>query len=301
MTIALRQIGCVLILFLFLAACRQQRQSSSDYSLSVAVVGKQVGPSQITVSVHDAHGNTLENPGAIALRGDMDHAGMAPVFAESREVIDGAFTVPFQWTMAGAWILEATLTLESGQQVSQRFRYEILPRAGEREMPNTDHSGRESQQEQDAEHSAASGESSAVYMLIENRGASAVAIAAAETSAAHQVEFHRSVVENDVARMEKVETLVVPAGDSLELRPGGLHIMLRQLKTDLQPGASIGLRLELASGESIPLSIPILNMHMDDDTAPVGAGDLAFSKLWARPASAGVAGGHHPGSAGSSS
>ncbi|MCY4018240.1 MAG: copper chaperone PCu(A)C [Chloroflexi bacterium] len=229
MTIALRQIGCILILVLLLASCRQQRQSSSDYSLAVSVAGMQVGPSQITVSVHDENGNVVENPGVIVLRGDMDHAGMAPVFAESTEAVNGVFTVPFEWTMAGTWILEANLTLDSGERVRENFRYEILSQAGEHEMPTMDHNGRESHRMDNAERNATTGESSAVYMQIENSGASAVAIAAANSTAAHQVEFHRSIIDDDIARMEAVETLVIPAGERLELRPGGLHIMLRQL------------------------------------------------------------------------
>ena len=278
MTTTLRQISCVLTFALLLTACRQQSPSSSDISLDVSVNGLLVGQSQIIVSVRDKNGNSIENPGAIELRGDMDHAGMAPVFAESSEAINGVFTLPFEWTMAGAWILEANLTLGSGERVTESFRYEVLSQAG-------DHRAME-----ETSHSNATGESSAVYMQIDNSGASAVAIAAANTAAAHQVEFHRTVVDDDIARMEKVETLVIPAGERLELRPGGLHIMLRQLKTDLKPGSSINLHLELASGEMIQLSIPVLNMLMDEDQASTAVGDLVFSKLWARPANAGVTG-----------
>lgn len=288
MITALRQIGCVLIFILLLTACRQQGQSASDISLDVSVNGLLVGQSQIIVSVRDKNGNTIENPGAIDLRGDMDHAGMAPVFAESSQAINGVFTLPFEWTMAGTWILEANLTLESGQRVRESFRYEILSQAGDHGMSKTDHSGGDHQTMEGTGHSNGTGESSAVYMQIENSGASAVAIAAANTTAAHQVEFHRSVIVDDIARMEKVETLVIPAGQRLELRPGGLHIMLRQLKTDLNPGSSIGLHLELASGEMIQLSIPILSMLPDEDLVSTTVGDLVFSKLWARPASAGV-------------
>ena len=261
----LRQISCLLIFVLLLTACRQQGLSSSDISLDISINGLHVGQSKISVSVRDKNGDSIENPGAIVLRGDMDHAGMAPVFAESSEAINGVFTLPFEWTMAGSWILEANLTLDSGEQVTESYRYEILSPAADHEMPSMDHAGRESHRMEDAEHSVANGESSAVYMQIENSGASAVVIAAANSAAAHQVEFHRSVLEDDIARMEKVESLVIPAGEMLELRPGGLHIMLRQLKTDLKPGSSIDLHLELASGEMIQLSIPILNMLMDED------------------------------------
>lgn len=275
----LRQISCLFAFVLLLTACRQQSPSSSELSLDVSVDGLLVGPSQISVSVRDKNGAPVEKPGALALRGDMDHAGMAPVFAEAKEAINGVFTLPFEWTMAGAWILEAKLTLDSGEGLTESFRYEILSQAGDHEMPNMDHSN-------------AMGEASAVYMQIENNGAAALVIAAAKSSAAHLVEFHRSVVENDIARMEKIETLVIPAGGRLELRPGDLHIMLRQLKTDLKTGSSIGLHLELASGEIIQLSIPILDMLMAEDRDSTVVGDLIFSKLWARPASAGGAHDH---------
>lgn len=290
MITTLRQIVCVLAVVLLLTACRQRSPSPSDISLDVSVNGLLVGQSQISVSVRDKNGNTIDKSGAIELRGDMDHAGMAPVFAESSEAINGVFTLPFEWTMAGTWILEANLTLDSGERVTESFRYEILSHAGDHEISNMDHSGGDHRSMEATGHSNATGESSAVYMQIENSGASAVAIAAASTAAALQVEFHRTVVDNDIARMEAVETLVIPAGERLELRPGGLHIMLRQLMTDLKPGSSIDLHLELASGETIQLSIPILNMLMDEDLASTTVGDLAFSKLWARPAHAGATG-----------
>ena len=287
----LRQISCYFIFVLLLTACRQQSLSSSELSLDVSVDGMLVGPAQISVSVRDKNGAPVENPGALALRGDMDHAGMAPVFAEASEATDGVFTLPFEWTMAGAWILEAKLTLDSGEGLLQSFRYEIHAPAGDQEMSNMNHdeghSGGEQRALAGSGHGTAMGEASAVYMQIDNGGDSALVIAAAKSSAAHLVEFHRSVIDKDIARMEKVETLVIPAGGRLELRPGGLHIMLRQLKTDLKPGSSIGLQLELASGEMIQLSIPILDMPMAGDQASTVLGDLVFSKLWARPASGG--------------
>ncbi|MDE2856772.1 MAG: copper chaperone PCu(A)C [Chloroflexota bacterium] len=289
---SLRQIGCALIFALLLTACRQQRLSSSDIRLDISANDLLVGQSQISVSARDKNGNAIENPGAILLRGDMDHAGMAPVFAESNQAVNGVFSLPFEWTMAGDWILEASLTLDSGEAHTESFRYEIHYPDGDRELPNMDHNGRESHRMEDAERNVMTGESSAVYMQIENSGASAVVIAAAKSAAAHQVEFHRSVVDDDIARMEAVETLVIPAGERLALRPGGLHIMLRQLKTDLKPGSSIDLHLELDTGEMIQLSIPILNMLMDEDPAPTAIGNLVFSKLWARPASAASAQDH---------
>ncbi len=286
----LRQILCVLHFVLLLTACRQKQVSSRDIALDVSVNGILVGESNIIVSVRDKDGNSIENPGALALRGDMDHAGMAPVFAEASDATNGVFTLPFEWTMAGTWILEASLTLDSGEVVTDTFRYEILSQAGDQNRSDMDHSSGDARTMEGAGHSDMGGESSAVYLQIANMGRSAVIISSASSTVAQQVEFHRTVLENEIARMEPVETLIIPAGDTLELRPGGLHIMLRQLRTDLKPGSSLDLHLVLATGEMIQLSIPIMNMLMDEDAAPTTVGDLVFSKLWARPANAGASG-----------
>ncbi len=283
----MRQIALVLACVLLLTACRQQIPASSEIHLDVAVTGLQVGEAQISVRARDKNGATIDNPGAIVLRGDMDHAGMAPVFAEARAALDGVFTLPFEWTMAGAWILEAKLSLDSGEEVVETFHYEILAQAADNEMSELERAGGEPSAMEVSGHSMALGESSAAYMRIQNNGAADATITAARSDAAQLVEFHRSVVADDIARMEKIERLVIPAGEALELRPGDLHIMLRGLKSDLKPGTSISLQLELASGATLPMTIPITNMLMDDDQGPTALGDLVFSKLWARPASAG--------------
>ena len=242
-----------------------------------------VGETQVIARLRDQNGQAIDKPGRLSLRGDMDHAGMAPVFAEASAAVNGVFTLPFEWTMAGSWILEAQLNMQSGDGLTETFRYEILSSAAEEEdMPTMDHSA----------HDGAMGESSAVYMQIENRGATDVIIAAASASAAHAVEFHRSLVADDIARMDPVEALVIPAGGKLELRPGGLHMMLLHVQSDMTSGASIALDLDLASGETLQLSVPVMNMAMPEDHAPIVLGDLVFSQLWARTASAGAPDNH---------
>lgn len=280
----LRQILCALTLLMLLAACRQQSLSSSDLRLEVSVKSLLVGETQVIARLRDQNGNVVDKPGRLSLRGDMDHAGMQPVFAEASAAVNGVFTLPFEWTMAGSWILEAQLNMPSGDGLTETFRYEILSSAAaeEEDMPTMDHSV----------HDGAMGESSAVYMQIENRGATDVIIAAASASTAHAVEFHRSLVADDIARMDPVESLVIPAGGKLELRPGGLHMMLLQVTSDLTSGSSIALDLNLASGGTLRLSVPVMNMAMPEDHAPVVLGDLVFSQLWARTASAGAPDNH---------
>ena len=77
-----------------------------------------VGDTTLTVRVSDKQGNPLADPGTLSLRGDMDHAGMIPVLAEAEGAVDGVFKVPFEWTMGGSWIVEASLALSADEVVA---------------------------------------------------------------------------------------------------------------------------------------------------------------------------------------
>ena len=267
----------ILVLILIAAGCRQQQLSSSDVKFDVSASDFLVGGTTLLVRVHDKDGNSIEKPGSITVRADMYHAGMLPVFAEAENSHNGVFTLPFEWTMAGGWIVEASLTLESGEIVTRTFDYQILNEASNDSMTSMDHSDMQ-------------GESSAIYLQIENRGSADVTILSAFTSAANLVEFHQTIVENDIARMEPVDALVIPAGESLSLRPGGMHIMLQQLTADLIPGTNISLHLRAESGQVFAVEVPIMDMLMNDNSPSIKNGDLVFSRRWARPANAAESG-----------
>ena len=217
----------------------------------------------------------MENPGTLRLRGDMNHAGMQPVFAESSTAAAGLFTLPFEWTMSGSWILEASLTLPSGETAVREFRYEILNEARADEMP-TDDSAHQHELPM-------GGETSAVYMHITNTSPADVHIHAVTTTAAEQVEFHETVIENDIARMQPIDALLIPAGTALELRPGGKHIMLTQLTRDLLPNAELDLQIHLAAGRRIDLRARVLDMPMGG-LGETPAQGLRFRDVWARTA-----------------
>lgn len=99
---------------------------------------------------------------------------------------------------------------------------------------------------------------SAAYMMIENRGESAIRLVAGATDAAGLVEIHEVQMENDVMKMRPVEGgIEIPAGGSVELKPGGYHVMLMQLPRDLLPGQAIMLTLVFESGVELPVAVPV--------------------------------------------
>ncbi len=274
---------CLLLLSMILVACRQQQPSADDIQLSMSVSDMLVGETTLLVKVTDSDGNILSNPGALKVRGDMDHAGMIPVLAEADSAINGVFSLPFEWTMGGGWIIEASLTRPDGAVASETFHYEILTEADETGMAEMDHSGMERDQS-----AGMRGETSAVYMRVSNRGESDISIISASSAAADQIEFHETRVIDDMARMEALDGLLIPAGETIELAPGGAHIMLMGLRDDLAPDSQMPLRLHCDKGEVYELDISVMNMRMADLDDEIQIGDLVFSNRWARPASAGA-------------
>jgi hypothetical protein len=72
-----------------------------------------VGHAHLELKLSDPEGQDVQGA-IITARGDMTHAGMTPVLAEATELGGGRYTVPFEWTMAGDWIVTIQVELTDG-------------------------------------------------------------------------------------------------------------------------------------------------------------------------------------------
>jgi copper(I)-binding protein len=99
----------------------------------------------------------------------------------------------------------------------------------------------------------------AVFMTIENYGSTADALVGATTTVCSTVELHESVLEGDVMRMRQVEggRIELPVGGVVELRPGGLHIMLIGLQERLVPGDSFVLTLDFELAGKMDVEVAV--------------------------------------------
>lgn len=73
-------------------------------------------------------------------------------------------------------------------------------------------------------------------------------LVAAQSPVAGVVEIHEMAMENDVMKMRQVPGLDLTAGRTLELKPGGYHVMLMDLKQPLKGGDSVPLTLVFEDG-----------------------------------------------------
>ena len=70
----------------------------------------------------------------------------------------------------------------------------------------------------------------------------------ARSPAAGVVEIHEMTMENNVMRMRAVQALALPAGRTVELKPGGYHVMLMDLKQQMKEGEVVPVTLVVESG-----------------------------------------------------
>jgi hypothetical protein len=84
---------------------------------------------------------------------------------------------------------------------------------------------------------------SAVFMTLVNNSKENRALVAAETPSAGVVELHTHVHEDGMMKMRKVDKIEIPAGQTVALKPGGLHVMLIGLKEKLEPGQEVHMNL----------------------------------------------------------
>jgi copper(I)-binding protein len=103
----------------------------------------------------------------------------------------------------------------------------------------------------------------AVYMQLMNEGGSDDALLSAETDVAEVVELHETKMDGDVMKMSQVSNIKVPAGDSVMLKPGGLHVMLINLKQELVLGEKIKLTLNFEKSGPLTIEAEILEMGSD--------------------------------------
>lgn len=96
-----------------------------------------------------------------------------------------------------------------------------------------------------------------VYGNIINNSDSDISVIAAYSPAFGAIEFHQTVKQDGLARMQRRPFIQVAARSEKALQPGGLHLMLFRPQTALQAGDKIWLCLEFSNGQLVEQWLPI--------------------------------------------
>jgi copper(I)-binding protein len=85
----------------------------------------------------------------------------------------------------------------------------------------------------------------AAYFVIHNQGDSADRLVSVDTPVAAEAQLHEHVMQGDLMKMQKVDTVAIPAKGDLTFAPMAYHVMLLGLKD----------RSQLRDGQHFPLTL----------------------------------------------
>lgn len=96
------------------------------------------------------------------------------------------------------------------------------------------------------------------YLTVTNSGQTADKLVSAASPNAGKVEVHTMEVVNDVMVMRPVDGgLDIPAGSTVELKPGGLHLMFMAVTEPFKQGASVPVTLEFEKAGKVEVMLPV--------------------------------------------
>jgi copper(I)-binding protein len=96
------------------------------------------------------------------------------------------------------------------------------------------------------------------YMRITNTGNEPDRLVGGSVSFAKRFEVHSMTMEQGVMKMREVKDgLEIKPGETVELKPGGYHVMFVDLKEPLKQGEDVSVTLNFAKAGTIEVKYPV--------------------------------------------
>lgn len=97
----------------------------------------------------------------------------------------------------------------------------------------------------------------AAYLSIHNTGTQADRLLSATSPIAARIEMHKHEHAAGMMRMQHVEAVALPAGQQVDFAPGGLHLMLIDLRQPLAAGQDFTLELNFEHAGSVQVRVEV--------------------------------------------
>ena len=98
----------------------------------------------------------------------------------------------------------------------------------------------------------------ALYMMITNKGGKVERLIGFSSDVAGNLTIHETKDSGGMTMMEEVKGgLEIPAGGSVEFKPGGYHVMMTNMKRELKVGDSYTVTLKFQSRSDVPVIVTV--------------------------------------------
>ena len=115
------------------------------------------------------------------------------------------------------------------------------------------------------------------FLTIENKGSAPDKLIGASAEVAGKVELHEMTVNNGVMKMRPVEGgLTIDPGKTVKLEPGGLHLMMMDLKSPLKQGDRMPVTLQFEKAGKVAVTLDVQGVGAQ---GPAAGGGGAMKKM----------------------
>jgi copper(I)-binding protein len=109
------------------------------------------------------------------------------------------------------------------------------------------------------------------FLTIENTGTEADRLISATSTVAGDTQIHEMKMEGDVMKMRQLtDGIEIPAGETVELAPGGLHIMFLDLNQPFVEGETVTVTLTFEKAGTVEVPLPVMAAAADGPAEHAG-------------------------------
>ena len=115
------------------------------------------------------------------------------------------------------------------------------------------------------------------FLTIENKGTVPDKLVGASADGAGKIEVHEMTTNNGVMKMRPVEGgLTIDPGKTIKLAPGGLHLMMMDLKSPLKQGDRMPVTLQFEKAGKVAVTLDVQGVGAQ---GPAAGGGGAMKKM----------------------
>ncbi len=96
------------------------------------------------------------------------------------------------------------------------------------------------------------------FITITNKGGEDDKLVSATSDKAGDVQLHEMAMEGDVMKMRQLnDGIAIPAGETVELKPGGLHLMFFKVSEPFKEGETVNVTLTFEKAGAVDVALPV--------------------------------------------
>ena len=118
------------------------------------------------------------------------------------------------------------------------------------------------------------------YLTIENKGTTPDKLIGATADVAAKVEVHEMVMNNGTMTMRPMENgLTIDPGKTVKLAPGGLHLMMMDLKNPLKQGDKLPVTLQFEKAGKVAVTLDVQGVGAKGPGDAAGHDGMKMQKM----------------------